>query len=309
MANNISVAIIGAAGIGRVHVREFIRAGAEVVGILCSTPESTQQQASKLSKEFSVPLRVFKTFEDILIAGVQAVSICTPPETHLSMLEQALKAGLYVFCEKPLFWCNDMTERAIQATVSKIAAIGTGRLAVNTSNAWFLEAYRQQVGRREVPTSLDFGFHTQGPYRNRDIGIDLLPHGLSILLESGATGDVANLVKDVEENRFCCRFDIGITQCTFDFHQGPRIDKKLTFTLDGHTIERVQKINDGDFAVYLKSDEFEGGEMRVSDPFCVYINRFVQTVAAGRKNSGQQEVMFRNMELMAHILNDERVPK
>ena len=44
----------------------------------------------------------FEQFNDLMHSEVEAVAIATPPETHYSLVAQALASGKHVFVEKPL---------------------------------------------------------------------------------------------------------------------------------------------------------------------------------------------------------------
>src|ERR1700712_2394163 len=44
---------------------------------------------------------VFDSLDDLVAAGAEAVTICTPADTHSALTEQALTAGLATVCDKP----------------------------------------------------------------------------------------------------------------------------------------------------------------------------------------------------------------
>jgi predicted dehydrogenase len=44
---------------------------------------------------------VFDSLEDLVAAGAEAVTICTPADTHSALTDQALNAGLATVCDKP----------------------------------------------------------------------------------------------------------------------------------------------------------------------------------------------------------------
>ena len=44
---------------------------------------------------------VHDTVDDLVAAGVEAVAISTPADTHTALTEQALRLGLAVVCDKP----------------------------------------------------------------------------------------------------------------------------------------------------------------------------------------------------------------
>ena len=53
---DIKVIIVGASGIGRIHVREFARAGAKVLGIVGRNRDRAQQTVARLNREFDLDL-------------------------------------------------------------------------------------------------------------------------------------------------------------------------------------------------------------------------------------------------------------
>jgi predicted dehydrogenase len=94
----LRVAIAGTGSIGRVHARSARLAGAELVAVAASTPESAQAAAAALGAE-----RAFDSAEEMVREpGIDVVHICTPNHLHLPLAEAALAAGKNVICEKPL---------------------------------------------------------------------------------------------------------------------------------------------------------------------------------------------------------------
>ena len=51
--------------------------------------------------------RSYTDYRDMLDQEtLDIVSICSPPETHLDQIRDALQAGLHVYCEKPVTWVS-----------------------------------------------------------------------------------------------------------------------------------------------------------------------------------------------------------
>ncbi|HYP46671.1 MAG TPA: Gfo/Idh/MocA family oxidoreductase [Propionibacteriaceae bacterium] len=91
------VAILGAGMIGAVHRRAALLAGAEVVGVLASTPERSREVADSWRVE-----RGFAGIDEVVASDVDVVHICTPNASHVPYAVQLMEAGLHVLCEKPL---------------------------------------------------------------------------------------------------------------------------------------------------------------------------------------------------------------
>ncbi len=88
------IAILGAGMIASVHRRAALLAGAEIAGVLASSPDRSRHVAER----WRVPT-AYATIDDVLADDrVDAVHICTPNTTHASYAEAALRAGKHVVC-------------------------------------------------------------------------------------------------------------------------------------------------------------------------------------------------------------------
>ena len=68
----------------------------ELVGVVTSSPARREL----VDREHpGVP--TFDSLESLIATGVEAVTVCTPADTHSALTEQALRAGLAVVCDKP----------------------------------------------------------------------------------------------------------------------------------------------------------------------------------------------------------------
>jgi predicted dehydrogenase len=92
------VGVIGGGFMAGVHTRAARAAGAEVLGIASSSPEST----IRASRELRVP-RAYESAADLLNApDIDTIHICAPNATHEAFATAALANGKHVVCEKPL---------------------------------------------------------------------------------------------------------------------------------------------------------------------------------------------------------------
>lgn len=99
MSRKLNVAVVGL-GIGAKHLEAY-----------AELPDLYDVQAvcdldavkAKAAAAMHAGAEAFTSFTDVLAApGLDIIDICTPPNTHRSLIEQALAAGFYVICEKPI---------------------------------------------------------------------------------------------------------------------------------------------------------------------------------------------------------------
>jgi myo-inositol 2-dehydrogenase/D-chiro-inositol 1-dehydrogenase len=95
----INIGIAGLGRIGKIHLKNLSRNFHEVnvLGVM-----DVLEESENIAREFNVPHFV-KTFDELLaIEGLNAVAICSPTNTHAAYVEKAARAGMNIFCEKPL---------------------------------------------------------------------------------------------------------------------------------------------------------------------------------------------------------------
>lgn len=94
---SVRFAILGAGRIGQVHARAVTSIdGAKLVAMA----EPFADAAKKMRDKYGCDIR---TIDEIASStDIDAVIICTPTDTHADLIEQFVKAGKAVFCEKPV---------------------------------------------------------------------------------------------------------------------------------------------------------------------------------------------------------------
>jgi hypothetical protein len=246
------IAILGASGIGRVHARIFHEAGADVCAVLGSSKESAKNASIKLKSFYGINSQPYHCIDTLLEeARPNAVSICTPPQFHFEEIIAAFEKQIAVFCEKPLFWYSGISNVEIEAKLAQIATHPHRQLWVNTSNAYFVEQINKLVGSISKKDGLTFCFETQGKNQGREIGVDLLPHGLSILLELFEDNLISNLSERYPTNGYNCEFDYGEHKVVFNFYEKGNAVKKMIIGLDGRQFTRCQEGNGANYQVFL----------------------------------------------------------
>lgn len=93
----IRFGLLGAGRIGKVHAKAVTGdAEAKLVAVADAFPAAAQAIAGQYGCEV-------RSIDQIAAADdIDAVVICTPTDTHADLIEQFVKAGKAVFCEKPI---------------------------------------------------------------------------------------------------------------------------------------------------------------------------------------------------------------
>src|SRR6185503_13091617 len=121
MSRGVRVAIAGTGFIGAVHARSARLAGASLVGVAASSPESARRAAAALGAE-----RAFESADELVAADdIDVVHICTPNHLHVPLAEAALAAGKHVILEKPIALDADSAQALTDAAhdAGRIAAV------------------------------------------------------------------------------------------------------------------------------------------------------------------------------------------
>jgi predicted dehydrogenase len=256
----MKIAILGTGGIGQVHARIFQDLGAEIG----NNPD--------------------------------AVSICTPDHLHFGQIMAALDAGKAVFCEKPLFWWDGITEKDIETNLAAIENHPNRRIFLNTPNWVLVDTVRDLIVN---PQTFTFTFHTQGHHKNKDIAVDLFSHGASLLLYLFGQQKVKGYREICTEDSYRAEFMYGKVAVVFNFHEDPMGKKIFSFNADCFNFYRQQFGQGDSYKIYV-CDAYTGKRYQVEDPFKVSIRAFIRDCKGDRGDGF--EAAAANMRLMAECL-------
>ena len=299
----LRVGILGARGIGKVHARIFHALGDRVCAVLGSSSETAVAAVEDLRVSYGIRATPYHCLDELLKQPLDALSICTPESLHYGQVVAALDRGLPVFCEKPLFWEENLSWGEIERRLAVLESHPQRRLTVNTSNNLLLEAVKDRLADPEDIRSFEFRFHTRGRYRGQGIAVDLLPHGASLLLSLFGERTLADLDCVCHDDRWSCEFIYGGTcRVKFDFQQDPAGAKLLEFAANGRTFRRRQEGQSATYRLCLE-DSGTNEDIPVPDPFAVAISRFRENcVCLADSASDGFDTAAEIMRLMARCL-------
>ena len=305
--DSVNIGICGASGIGSVHARILSSiSGVKISSILGRTQQSVEKTAKKLEESFGIHVKSYCQLDSLIKQEKpDIIFICTPPELHYSQIISCLDNEIAVFCEKPFFWYNDINLKNIEKKFKKIQNHKNRFIFVNTCNEYFIERIIEETKLNKVIKSFYFSFYTKGNSSGNDIGIDLLPHGLSLLLRLNGKKNISNIRKFVKKHTYCCQFNYGDCTVEFDFQENNKGSKEMKFRINDRQFTRVQRGSMETYKVYLK-DNKNSDLIELQDPFQVFIKKFLNTyknnIINNEKICDGFDMAASNMRLMTEIL-------
>jgi predicted dehydrogenase len=123
----LHVGVIGICGQGAYDLREVASAPAAIVA-LCDVDEHREENRNGKARQTYPKASFYNDFRRLLDQkGLDAVVVATPDHTHAVATVFALKAGLHVYCEKPL--THTVSEARIVAEIAakhrRVTQMGT----------------------------------------------------------------------------------------------------------------------------------------------------------------------------------------
>ena len=140
----VKFGLLGAGRIGKVHAKAITGdAGAQLVAVADAFPAAAQAIADQYGCDV-------RSIEAILAAkDIDAVVICTPTDTHADLIEQFVKAGKAVFCEKPI----DLSLARVKACLEVVRAHkGTLMVGFNRRFDPHFKAVRAEIDKGTIGT-------------------------------------------------------------------------------------------------------------------------------------------------------------
>ncbi len=174
----LRVGVVGTGSFGRNHVRVYrelaadLSSGVELVGVTDADPARAQAVAN----EFGT--RAFTSIDDLIAAGVQAISVAVPTAAHLPVACQLMQSGIDVLIEKPLATTLNEADELVDL------ARQYGRVAQAGHLERFNPAVRATLGLLTQP--MFFEVHRLSVFSPRsldvDVVLDLMIHDIDIVL-------------------------------------------------------------------------------------------------------------------------------
>lgn len=171
--NPIRVGVAGVGHLGYHHARNYASLeNTTLVGVV----DLDAERGRKAAEDFHVPW--FKTLDELLAAGVDAVSVSVPTSAHFETATQLLNAGVDVLVEKPLAATTQEAEQMVALAEQRERILQVGHIErFNGAVIALFDAIKH-------PRFIEC--HRLSPYPNRgqdvSVVLDLMIHDLEIVL-------------------------------------------------------------------------------------------------------------------------------
>lgn len=247
--------IAGCGGIAHAHV-EAARAHADRLD-LSAAMDVDEVKAKEFCAKYDIP-QYYTSFEKMLAATEPAlVQIATPPQLHVPMSIQAMEAGAWVWCEKPL--CSSLAELDIlqeaECRTGRYTAcvfqnryssgakhvkrlineglLGAGRLAI-CHTLWYRHAsYFAAPWRGKWKTALG-GVTTNHGIHAMDLLLYLLGPWNSLRAEAAT---LAHPIEVEDVSAAIVRFESGVLASIVNSVVSPRQETYLRLDFEHATVE------------------------------------------------------------------------
>jgi scyllo-inositol 2-dehydrogenase (NAD+) len=108
--NNLGVGVIGVGRLGYQHAVNITKSrGAALMAV----SDPVKEALDRAVNDFGVP--GYASYQELLAdSKVHAVVVATPTQTHYEVLNEAIKTGKPIFCEKPITYTLDEAEKIVE---------------------------------------------------------------------------------------------------------------------------------------------------------------------------------------------------
>lgn len=291
------IAIVGAArrhqGTGPFVARTFAKFGHEICGVVGTSATSLDETVSMLSNQYDIRTRGYLTLDTLLEEqAVDVLAVCSPADSHLQYLQQALTNSLHVFCEKPLWWpansSTDFTYTQYEAEISQLIELAKqNRRNIHINTQWpytlrdFYAMHPAALGASgEVR---QFAMHLCPQSRGSQMLVDAASHGLSMLYQLTGNGDLREIVIDKlsvsDGTQLTIHFKYvhakGTTKVTFGLTNSQETPKPASYQINGITVNRLVELPS--YQIQLQSN---ASTVNVADPLEISILDFIANIEA-----------------------------
>jgi len=280
----MKVAVIGAGrkrnGIGEFIAKYLHANGATVSCVLGSTTGSSQTAAARLGT-YGIRAKAYTDFSEMIRdAGPDAVAIASPIPTHGEYIERCIRAGVHVFCEKPLL-SPEISDPA--TTIEGLFRQARQRgvvIAMNSQWPFCLPDYEELCGKIDPSRVEQFTIRLSPMSSGREMIPDSVPHALSLLNCVAGTGRIEALSIAGRDDALRITFSYLTRSATcracVDLVRESAQPRTFSFGFNGRIVQRL--IDPDTYTIHLTCP---GKTLKIADPLELSVRDFLATAGSG----------------------------
>ena len=268
-------------GTGPFVASSFVKAGANVCGVVGTSQHTVELACQELKTLFNIECRGYVSLEQALqTERPDILAICSPYEAHLEALEIAAALGIHCLCEKPLWWGSN-PER-MKKTIHLLDAFQKKHCFLQTITQWpYTLSYFYKIFPEEKDKTVTrFEMELSPRKLKRDIIPDSGPHLFSMLYALAGSGKIINpQFQRIHEERkhweisFLYHTQKTDIETTFDLIQVEKPPRPAAYAINKKEIRRKIRLPD-----YSWSFEDKRQSYPVEDPLDLLIGDFLEKV-------------------------------
>ena len=162
MTRKLRVAVVGL-GVGKGHLESYAMIPEHFeVAAVCDLDAA---KAAAAAAAFGIARHTTQLSELLASGDIDIIDICTPPNTHLALIEQVLAAGLHAICEKPLVGSlaeADAVEKAEKAAKGSLFPIFQYRFGNGLQKLKYLQS--KGFGAKALLTTIETHWRRDADY-------------------------------------------------------------------------------------------------------------------------------------------------
>jgi predicted dehydrogenase len=282
----MNISIIGASrnrnGIGQYIAKYFQKNQACVVSAL-GTTEKTAHSAVDALRLYDINANAYDDFHLMIhLEKPNAVVIASPLLTHYDYLMKSIDLGLNIFCEKPFFWQKKMDLMPALDNLFNMAASKKLTIAMNSQWPFSVPFYEDLCGPLEGQTMASFFMRLSPGCWGKEMILESLPHGLSMLYFVLGAGEIHALeIKNRTKNK-SIRFDY-ITpdhKCNvlIELESQQYQPRSFKYGFNGKIVNRVVDLDHYD--IYF---QYQNRKIKIVDPLELSVKNFIAAVREQRE--------------------------
>lgn len=290
----MNFAVIGTGKIGQYHIRDFIKSGYILTGIVNSTIESSQKNILKFNEQYEMNVKAYNNIDELIEnETLSLIVISSNTETHINYINMCIDNNINFYCEKPFIFniendntkiCNDI-----------ITSCNSKNINFNVNTQW---VYGISQIKNYIPSKLEYISlymeHFKTP-DNIDFYTENISHMNSIIIFLLGCHTIMNLKMCDQNTIKLIEFDYNNVHIIYKLnHNNKPHNKKIEYQFNDFMFERYV---DEQYEQFFIMNNDTDNKIAFNDPFYLAIKNFTNNTSLITN-----EHIYYNVKMMDNII-------